>query len=202
MDKATDRLRPQHQTPRDAAARGAPRRRRKTLRQHFCDGIEAAVKADPGAFAATQPRTMMGQMVQELVRIAGSGRCGQIKLVAFFLDEAEARRNEAQIEDGDDSQGISGPEALPEPKWDWDEDGAWDSSGQETAEAGGEKPMREQPDDAGALAEIMREDPECGRHRVAEFESLIEADRVRLATDAPAAPISDGVTGGVLDWPG
>ncbi|HEX4077726.1 MAG TPA: hypothetical protein VHX61_02475, partial [Rhizomicrobium sp.] len=68
MDKATDRLGPQHRIPREASARGAPRRRRRTLRQHLCDGIEAAVKAEPGAFAATKPRTVMGQMVQELVR--------------------------------------------------------------------------------------------------------------------------------------
>jgi hypothetical protein len=149
------------------------------LRQHFCDGIEAAVKAEPEAFAATKPRTVMGQMVQELVRIAATGRCGQIKLVASFLEEAEARRN-AQIEDLDDSQGISGLEAPPEPKWEWGEDGVWDSSETEPPEAAGEGPQREQPDDAGTPAEIRPQDAECARHRIAEFESLAEADGERL----------------------
>jgi hypothetical protein len=164
------------------------------LREQLCHGIEAAVKAEPGAFAATKPRTVMGQMVQELVRIAATGRCGQFKLVAFFLEEAEARRN-AQIEDVDDSQGISGLEAPPEPKWDWDGDGVWDSSGRESEEAGGEDPKREQPEVAGARAEIRRQDPECARHRTAAFESLVEADGERLGAapgggNGPAAPIS------------
>ena len=189
MDKATNGLRPPYPIPREA---GAPRRRRKSLRQRFCDGIEAAVKAEPAAFAATKPRTMMGQMVKELVGIAAAGHCGQIKLVAAFLEEAEARRN-AQIEDLDDSQGISAPEAPPEPKWDWSEDGDWDSPGQESEEAGGEE--AEQQKGAGAPAEIMRKGPECGRHRVAEFDSLVEADRVQLGAvpgggNGPAAPIS------------
>jgi hypothetical protein len=194
MDKAMDRRNTQHPILREAAARGAPRRRRKSLRQHFCDGIEAAVKAEPAAFAATKPRTMMGQMVQELVRIAATGHCGQIKLVASFLEEAEARRN-AQIEDLDDSQGISGREAPPEPRWDWSDDGAWDASGRESEEAGGEEPKREQYDAAGAPTVITREDPHCVRHRAAEFDSGIKADRGRLGAVAvggnpSAAPIS------------
>jgi hypothetical protein len=194
MDKATNGLRPQHQIPQGAGARGAPRRRRKSLRQHFCDGIEAAVKAEPAAFAATKPRTMMGQMVQELVRIAATGRCGQIKLVASFLEEAEARRN-AQIEDLDDSQGISAPEAPPEPKWDWDEDGIWDSSERESEEAGAEEPKRELPGDPSGLAGIMRVASEGGRRRIAEADHPIRDYRAPLAAEAaggkPAvAPIS------------
>ncbi|HEX4079131.1 MAG TPA: hypothetical protein VHX61_09700, partial [Rhizomicrobium sp.] len=54
---------------------------------------------------------------------------------------------------------------------------------------------REQPEGAGAPAEMTPQDPECGRHRVAEFESLVEADRERIEAEAggrnkPAAPIS------------
>jgi len=136
----------------------------------------------------------MGQMVQELVRIAATGRCGQIKLVASFLEEAEARRN-AQIEDMDDSQGISGPDAPPEPKWDWDEDGLWDSSVRGSEEAPGEEPKRKQPESAGVPTEITPQDPASARHRIAEFASRVEADREPLGApphggNGPAAPIS------------
>ncbi|HEX4081046.1 MAG TPA: hypothetical protein VHX61_19455, partial [Rhizomicrobium sp.] len=53
---------------REAADQPVPgRRRRRTLKQHFCDGLAAAVRAEPYPFATTKPRTMMGQMVRELV---------------------------------------------------------------------------------------------------------------------------------------
>jgi hypothetical protein len=54
------------------------RRRRKSLRQHFREGLEYGLKAEPTAFAAAKPRTMMGLMIRELVCAAASARCDQV----------------------------------------------------------------------------------------------------------------------------
>jgi len=102
-----------------------PRKRWKTLRHHFCDGIEAAVKAEPQAFQATKPRTMLGLMVHSVVGGAATGRCDQIKLVVFFLDEAERRRVAAEQSAALDDNSEGNSEAPPEPKWDWTADGVW-----------------------------------------------------------------------------
>jgi hypothetical protein len=111
---------------------GYARRRRKSLREHFCDGLRAGLKAEPEAFAATKPRTMMGLMVRNLVCAAADARCDAVRLVFSFVDEAELLRAEAETEDGDDnSQGLSGPESE-ETQWDWDEATGWDSSERET----------------------------------------------------------------------
>src|SRR5580698_6980651 len=97
--------------PADQPFRAPIGRRRKSLRHHFCDGIEAAVKAEPEAFGNTKPRTMLGLIVHSLVRGAGTGRCDQVRLVVFFLEEAERRRGLAEMDEEPlrDSQGISRP---------------------------------------------------------------------------------------------
>ena len=112
---------------------GVPvRRRRKTLRQHFCDGLEAALKAKPYPFATTKPRTMMGQMVRELVLDAARAKCAAIKLVFDYLDQAELERTEMETDGAeDDSQGNPEPSRAKEPQWDWDEATGWDSSRRE-----------------------------------------------------------------------
>lgn len=122
---------------REAADHPLPgRRRRRTLKQHFCDGLAAAVRVEPYPFATTKPRTMMGQMVRELVLDAARAKCDAIKLVFVYLDEAERTEMDTDGE-GDDSQGISGPET----QWDWSEEGVWDTSRREEVDVEREKRM-------------------------------------------------------------
>jgi len=153
------------------------RKRRKTLRHHFCDGIEAAVKAEPEAFARTRPRTMLGLMVHSLVQGGATGRCDQIKLVVFFLDEAARRREAAEQSAAldDNSEGISAPPSPPEPKWDWSEDGAWDSTPREDNAA-----AREEKERSEAKTEALRNELRERFHRALEAERLNAERRVRL----------------------
>jgi hypothetical protein len=158
----------------------APAPRRKSLRHHFCDGIEAAVKAEPEAFANTKPRTMLGLMVHSLVRGAATGRCDQIKLVVFFLDEAERRRCAAEesAAGADNSQGNTEPKLLP-PRWDWSGEGVWDSSVRaDDAAALEEKERRE------AHAEALREEIGDQFRRALEAERINTERRVRLELGA------------------
>ncbi|HEX3664762.1 MAG TPA: hypothetical protein VHU23_05995 [Rhizomicrobium sp.] len=158
------------------------RRRRKTLRHHFCDGIEAAVKAEPEAFIATRPRTMLGLMVRELVRGAGRGRCDQIRLVVFFLDEGARRRTEAEIAMGGNSQGNS---ELPQPKWEWKEDGSWDSSERET-------PDNEDTEAKEAQTQALREKLKDMILRAAEGDRLNAERKARIAAEQTGrTPISE-----------
>jgi hypothetical protein len=175
-----------------------PRQRRKSLRHRFCNGIEAAVKAEPDAFAATRPRTMMGQIVRNLVCRAGDGRCDAVRLVVFFLDEGERRRVAAEQAAMGQSQGISEAAPAPEPEWDWDEEGGWDSSGRE---ASGEDQRRE--DEASAAkTEALRAELREKFLRVAEADrtnaerkARLEAEREgRNAIGGPeAAPFSGNI---------
>jgi hypothetical protein len=163
--------------PADQPIRVPAGRRRKTLRHHFCDGIDAAVKAEPEAFANTKPRTMLGLIVHSLVRGAATGRCDQIKLVVFFLDEAERRRGVVEhiVAPNDDSQGNPEPKSVPQPKWDWSEDGAWDS----TVRADDPK-VREEAEQKEARAEALREEIGDRFHRALEAERINTERRVRL----------------------
>jgi hypothetical protein len=164
-----------HQTPNtDPVRLSPPCRRRKSLRHRFCDGIEAAVKADPDAFTATRPRTMMGQIVQKLVCRAGDGRCDAVRLVVFFLDEGERRRVAAEQAAMGQSQGISEAAPAPEPEWDWDEEGGWDSSGRE---ASGEDQRREDEASAAKTEALRAELRE-------KFLRAAEADRINAERKA------------------
>ena len=165
-------------TPDTGAVRlPPPRQRRKSLRHRFCDGIEAAVKAEPGAVAATRPRTMMGQIVQKLVCKAGDGRCDAVRLVAFFLDEAE-RRRVAVIPD-DISQGNSEVQSPPEPKWDWDDEGGWDSSGREASD----EDKRREDEAKAAKTEALRAELRERFLRAAEADRINAERKARLEAE-------------------
>ncbi|HTT85641.1 MAG TPA: hypothetical protein VMF67_19360 [Rhizomicrobium sp.] len=154
--------------PQNEPVRVPVRRRWKSLRHHFCDGIEAAAKAEPEAFGSTKPRTMLAQMVHSLVRGAASGRCDQKKLVVFFLDEAERRRAAAKASAmPDDSQGNSEPKSPSERKWDWNEDGALDS-----VPRGHDQRARAKKEQSEAHAEALR--AVLREH----FRRLLEAERI------------------------
>jgi len=171
-----------------------PPRRRKSLRHHFCEGIEAAVKAEPSAFVATKPRTMLGLMVRELVRGAASGRCDQIKLVVFFLDEGEQRRIAAEqiaALDGN-SQGNSAPQAPPEPKWDWSEAGAWETAAREDEKTSEEKEASE------TRARALREEHGERFRRAFETERRVRLELERedrnAVPETAAAPSSGTIS--------
>jgi len=117
---------------------GRERRRRKSLRQHFREGLEAGLKAEPKAFAATNPRTMLGLIVREIVCAAAGARCDAIRLVFEYVDEAESPRIEPEADAaGDNSQGNSALQSADDTRWDWDEAG-WDSSEPEKTDEDGE----------------------------------------------------------------
>lgn len=167
-----------HQTPDTDPVRIAPvRRRRKSLRHRFCDGIEAAVKAEPDSVAATRPRTMMGQIVCNLVCRASEGRCDAVRLVVFFLDEGERRRL-AAIPD-DISEGISPPPSPPEPKWDWDEEGGWDCSGREASD----EDQRREAEAKEAKTEALRAELKEMFLRATEAERVNAERKARIAAE-------------------
>ena len=160
------------------------RRRRKSLRQHFREGLEAALMAEPEAFAATKPRTMMGLMVRELVCEAAHARCDAIRLVFAYVDEAELLRTETETEDtGDNSQGISEPESTEETKWDWDETG-WDSSERE-------KRPGELDAERAARTEALREQLRDRFIRAGEAVKENQARDARLAAERAGQPASN-----------
>ncbi|HEX3665772.1 MAG TPA: hypothetical protein VHU23_11130 [Rhizomicrobium sp.] len=169
--------------PADQPVWAPIRRRRKSLRHHFCDGIEAAVKAEPEAFTNTKPRTMLGLMVHSLVRGAASGRCDQVKLVIFFLDEAERRRCavEESAAGTDDAQGITEPKSPPA-GWDWSEEGGWDSSARADDAA-----AREETERREAHSAALREEISDRFHRALEAERINTERRVRLELGAGGA---------------
>ena len=159
--------------PADQPIRAPISRRRKSLRQHFCDGIEAAVKAEPEAFANTKPRTMLGLIVHSLVRGAGTGRCDQVKLVMIILDEGERRRGVAEMSGEFDEDSPENPAPKPPPQWDWNEDGAWDSS----VRADDAKARKEQEE---ARAAALRVDIGDKFRRALEAERINTERRVRM----------------------
>jgi hypothetical protein len=187
---------PYGEIPADMPARMRPPGRRKSLRRRFCEGIEAAVKAEPKAFAATKPRTMMGLMVRELVCAAASARCDAIKLVIAYLDEGEFRRTQAEIAAADNSQGNFEPEPPPEPRWDWDENGAWDSS-ERAPECSTEEARAARARTEALRAELMDKFLRAAdADRVnAERKARLEAERDATNTVpvADAAPISGNI---------
>jgi hypothetical protein len=164
-----------------AGARPAPaRRRRKSLRRRFCEGIEAAVQAEPAAFQATKPRTMMSLMVRELVSAAGRGRSDAIRTVMGFLDEAEAR-HAADESEGAPSQGNS-PASAPEPRWEWSETGEWDSSEREAPEPAPHTPAAFPSQQTAEAARKALEDDLIARcARAAEGARAEEERQARLA---------------------
>ena len=159
--------------PPDQPIRAPIGRRRKSLRHHFCDGVEAAVKAEPEAFTNAKPRTMLGLIVHSLVRGAASGRCNQVKLVVFFLDEAERRRNMEEEIAAPAEHGNSEPKSPP--NWDWSEDGAWDSTVREDDET-----AREEKEQREARSEALRVELGDRFRRALEAERINTERRVRM----------------------
>ncbi|HEX4079990.1 MAG TPA: hypothetical protein VHX61_14085 [Rhizomicrobium sp.] len=188
---------------REAAGRPLPgQKRRRTLKQHFCDGLAAAVRAEPYPFATTKPRTMMGQMVRELVLDAARAKCGAIKLVFVYLDEAERTEMDTDGE-GDDSQGISEPET----RWDWSEEGVWDASRREEADVEREKRAARAEAASEAEEANLRENPPSDAETEALKEAMIqrflgvaEADRENEARKARLAA-GKNARGGVPEVP-
>jgi hypothetical protein len=177
------------------------RKRRRTLKQHFCDGLAAALRAEPYAFATTKPRTMMGQMVRELALDAARAKCDAIKLVFAYLEEAERSEMETEGE-GDDSQGISAPQT----QWDWSEEGVWDTSRREEVDVEREKRAARRKAAAEAEEADLREnpafDPETEALRAALMQRCLraaEADRENEARKARLAAAQAG--GGAAEVP-
>ncbi|HEY3638824.1 MAG TPA: hypothetical protein VGK90_11805 [Rhizomicrobium sp.] len=182
MPRARNKIEPREEV--QSPKRAVPvRKRRKSLRQHFCDGLAAAVKAEPEAFKATRPRTMMGLMVRELVGAAANARCDAIKLVFAYLDQAENERIEAEAQEAGDDSREEFESDSPAPRWDWDEDGGWDSS---------EKPNPQEDTEREARTEKMRGALLQKFIRVADAERENEERAARLAAErgeaAPSAP--------------
>ena len=174
---------------------GVPvRKRRRTLKQHFCDGLAAALRAEPYPFATTKPRTMMGQTVRELVLDAARAKCDAIKLVFAYLEEAERTEMETDAE-GDDSQGISAPET----QWDWSEEGVWDTSRREEADVEREERAARRKAAAEAEEADLRENPPSDAETEALRAALMqrclraaEADRENAARKARLAAGQNG----------
>jgi hypothetical protein len=185
---------PYGQLPEDEPSRMPRRRKRKTLRHHFCDGIEAAVKAEPEAFKSTKPSCMLSLMVKGLVSAAANARCDCIKMVMNFLNEAEFRRSEAAF----DAEGNFDLEVPPEPRLDW-QDGVWDSSERTDEYLAEEERKKKEEEDKEARCTALRAELREKFLRAAEADRLnaerkarIEAERQGLNPPpaAPAAPNS------------
>jgi hypothetical protein len=171
----TDRI---AESGREVAKRIAPvRRQRKSLRQHFREGLEAGLRAEPESFRSTRPRTMLSLMVRELVCAAASSRCDAIRLVFTFVDEAELLRSEAQTDEADDnSQGNSDAELADDTKWEWNE-GSWDPSEQE-------KDSKESDAERAARTEALRQELREKFIRAAEAVRENQEREARLAAEA------------------
>jgi len=157
--------------PADQPIRGPIGRRRKSLRHHFCDGIEAEVKAEPDAFANTKPRTMLGLTVHSPGARRGHRALlpGQARGLIPRRSRAQARRGAAEMAGVslDNSQGDSEAKPPSQPKWNWSEDGMWDSSLRaDDAKA------REEQEQSEARAEALR--LELGER----FRRALEAERI------------------------
>jgi hypothetical protein len=179
MNCAPDRSWPYGEIPPEEPVRlPAPPRRRKSLRHRFCDGIEAAVKGEPGAVAGTKPRTVLGLIVRNLVGRAAEGRCDAVRLVVFFLDEGERRRLAMETRVAGDSQGNSAAQPPPEPRWDWSEDGEWDASGR-----GPDAADREEAEAEEAKTEALRAELREKFLRVAEADRINAERKARLEAE-------------------
>ncbi|MGH6889710.1 MAG: hypothetical protein ACREHF_11030 [Rhizomicrobium sp.] len=199
-EKQTD---PVNSTLAEGAAHAAPRRRRKSLRRQFCEGIEAAVQAEPSAFRATRPRTMMSLMVRELVSAAGRGRSDAIRTVMGFLDEAEARRNAAESE-GVQSQGNSAAQS-PEPRWEWTETGEWDSSEREAPGTDPHAPdayTYPEPGQETHQALCDRLFTKCVRAYEADCEEAERKARLAVEREGRSAPRAEAANSGNIPAPG
>ncbi|HEY3778639.1 MAG TPA: hypothetical protein VGL35_11335 [Rhizomicrobium sp.] len=107
---------PQAMPSQNPAAAG-----QKTVRDHFRDGLLAALRADPEVVSATRSSSAFCQMVRGLVLDATRGKTGAIRLVlATIGDEPIELENKTETIRG--SQGSS----RPAPRWDWNEAGEWD----------------------------------------------------------------------------
>lgn len=177
---------------RKADVRG--RKRRRTLKQHFCDGLAAALRAEPYAFATTKPRTMMGQMVRELALDAARAKCDAIKLVFAYLEEAERSEMESDGE-GDDSQGNSAPET----QWDWSEDGVWDTSRREEIDVEREKRAARRKAAEAEEADLRENpafDPETEALRAALMQRCLRAAEADRENEARKARLAAAQAGG------
>ena len=65
------------------------KKRRRPVRAIFKDGIEAALRAEPGFLATTDTRTAMGRIIRELVLEAGRGKMTPLKVMLSLLDFEE-----------------------------------------------------------------------------------------------------------------
>jgi hypothetical protein len=111
--------------------------RRRPVRLHFRNGVEAALRADPRALAACEPRTGLGVVVRALVQEAGRGKTAALRELLSLLDWQEPERDETQTEDAAEAEQI----LKAEPRWDWNESADWDFTPREkpagdAAEAG------------------------------------------------------------------
>lgn len=156
-------------------------RRRRPLRLHLRNGIEAALRADPERLDESRTRTYMGRVVRSLVQEAGKGKTPSLKLMLALIDwedpdEQTDADEAAAIETRDD-----------EPKWDWNEAGDWDYSPRANAGNNAEAAI----DRSG---QTLPRSGEAGRYKEEEnyfknelrrrFLRLAEADAVEAARKA------------------
>ncbi len=145
----------------------APRRARRPsdIPQHFRDGLEAALRADPELVATTKTRTLLGAVVKGLALEASRGKPEAIRVMMSLLGQTEPEANETRERTEPRCQGLSGDLR----RWDWSREGDWEAAVRD------ERRQKEEADasdaDPGFDAEKVRESL---RRR---FLQVAEADR-------------------------
>jgi len=79
--------------------------RRRSIRKHLRDGIEAALYADPEVLANCKPRTCLGLIVRRLVLEAGERKMTAFKLIMQLLEEKAEDEGSNSLQQGI-SQGV------------------------------------------------------------------------------------------------
>ena len=74
--------------------------RRRSIRKHLRDGIEAAPYADPEVLANCKPRTCLGLIVRRLVLEAGEGKMTAFKLIMQLLEEKAEDEGSNSLQQG------------------------------------------------------------------------------------------------------
>lgn len=152
--------------------------RRRPVRIHFRDGIEAALRADPEALTACKPRTQLGVVVRALVQEAGRGKTTAVRQMLALLDweEPEAEATEVQM----DAESA----ADTEPQWDWDESGNWNFAPRETpAESTADSTGAREPA-AQRIRPYAAEEEYFKNELRRRFAKLAEADAVEAVRRA------------------
>lgn len=176
--------------------------RQRPLRVHLREGMEAALKAEPHALAAADPRTLLGMVIRELGFEAARGKTPAVKLMLQMIDWKEPRVADQRAANDDEPGVISGLAheqgviSRFEPVWDWDATGRWETE-REPAPAAGPASAKDR-DDAAAKAHMQfikeqlreklsrRHDAQSGRQEQPTNE------QTRPGSDSPEAGRGSG----------